>query len=218
MNTNKNSLADLLKNNKRWAEEMVSADPNFFNNLVNIQTPKFLWIGCSDSRVPPNQITLTQPGEIFIHRNVANLVVHTDMNFLSVLQYAVVVLNIEHIIVCGHYGCGGVKAALENTSLGLIDNWVRNIKDVYRFNKIELDSIKDEEKMFNRLIEINVIEQVKNIAKTTLVQKQWKDKQSPVIHGWVYDLKDGYIKEIISIDHSDSFDEELYKYEFKTKF
>ena len=208
----KNSLTDLLKNNRKWAQEKVIANPNYFKDLVNIQTPKFLWIGCSDSRVPPDQITQTQPGEIFIHRNVANLVVHTDMNLLSVIQFAVFHLKIEHIIICGHYGCGGVKAALENNSLGLIDNWVRNIKDVYRYNKHELDQIKNQDLKLNRLIEINVIEQAKNLSKTNLVQKSWEDCKLPTIHGWVYDLKDGLIKELITIGTEDKFEDEIYHY------
>lgn len=208
----KNSLTDLLKNNKKWAQEKVESNPNFFNELVNIQTPKFLWIGCSDSRVPPDQITQTQPGEIFIHRNVANLVVHTDMNLLSVIQFAVFHLKIEHIIICGHYGCGGVKAALENNSLGLIDNWVRNIKDVYRYNKNELDQIEDKDSKLNRLIEINVIEQAKNLSKTNLVQKAWEDSKLPIIHGWIYNLKDGLINELITIGPEDKFEDEIYHY------
>jgi len=162
------SLDDLLIKNKQWASFKVKSNPEFFKRLSKIQSPKFLWIGCSDSRVPPDKITQTQPGEIFIHRNVANIVVHTDMNLLSVVQYAVYVLKVNHIIVCGHYNCGGVHAAFSKESLGLIDNWLRNIKDVYRFNKEEVDSIKDENEKLNRMVELNVIEQVYNLSKTNL--------------------------------------------------
>ncbi len=167
------SYENLLADNKIWAQEKVKSDPDFFNRLVNVQTPSFLWIGCSDSRVPPDQITQTQPGEIFIHRNIANMVIHTDLNVLSVLEYSVNVLKVEHIIVCGHYGCGGVKAAFQQHSLGLINKWLRNIKDVYRFHQEEVRAIKDEEGRLNRLIELNVKEQVMNVAKTSIVQRAY---------------------------------------------
>lgn len=186
----------LLLENKAWAAETVARDPEFFNRLVNLQSPEYLWIGCSDSRVPANQITGTQPGEIFVHRNVANMVVNTDINLLSVLQYAVEVLKVKHIIVCGHYGCGGVKAAMTSQSLGIIDKWLRNIKDVYRFHREELDEIQNEDLKCDRLVELNVEEQVLNLAKTAIVQRAWKNSNAPHIHGWVYGLHNGLIKPI----------------------
>jgi len=186
----------LLLENKAWAAERVADDPAFFERLKNIQTPEYLWIGCSDSRVPANEITGTQPGEIFVHRNVANMVVHTDLNMLSVLQYAVEVLKVKHIIVCGHYGCGGVKAAMTQTSLGIINKWLRNIKDVYRIHRDEVDGIEDESKKTNKLIELNVQEQVMNLAKTSIVQKAWKENNAPHLHGWVYGLDNGLINPI----------------------
>jgi carbonic anhydrase len=193
------SYEKLLLENKAWAAERVADDPEFFSRLANVQTPEYLWIGCSDSRVPPDQITGTKPGEIFIHRNIANMVVHTDLNLLSVLYYAVDVLKVKHIIVCGHYGCGGVKAAMTQQSLGIINKWLRNIKDVYRFHKEEINSLEDESSKLNRLIELNVKEQVMNLAKTSIVQKAWKDRQGPDIHGWVYGLDNGLIKPIFEI-------------------
>lgn len=186
----------LLLENKAWAADRVADDPAFFERLKNIQTPEYLWIGCSDSRVPANEITGTQPGEIFVHRNIANMVVHTDLNMLSVLQYAVEVLKVKHIIVCGHYGCGGVKAAMTQTSLGIINKWLRNIKDVYRIHRDEVDAIVDESKKTNKLIELNVQEQVMNLAKTSIVQKAWKENNAPHLHGWVYGLDNGLINPI----------------------
>ena len=186
----------LLLENKAWAAERVADDPAFFDRLKNIQTPEYLWIGCSDSRVPANEITGTQPGEIFVHRNIANMVVHTDLNMLSVLQYAVEVLKVKHIIVCGHYGCGGVKAAMTQTSLGIINKWLRNIKDVYRIHRDEVDAIEDENKKTNKLVELNVQEQVLNLAKTSIIQKAWKDNNAPHLHGWVYGLDNGLINPI----------------------
>ena len=189
----------LLLENKAWAAEKVAEDPDFFTRLVGLQTPEFLWIGCSDSRVPANEITGTQPGEIFVHRNIANMVVHTDVNLLSVLQYAVEVLKVKHIIVCGHYGCGGVKAALTHRSYGIINKWLRNIKDVHRIHREEIDAITDEEKQVDRLVELNVQEQVMNLAKTSIVQKSWKFKKAPDLHGWVYGLNNGIIKPIFEM-------------------
>lgn len=189
----------LLLENKAWAAEKVGDDPDFFNRLANIQTPDFLWIGCSDSRVPANEITGTQPGEIFVHRNVANMVVHTDLNLLTVLEYAVHHLKVKHVIVCGHYGCGGVKASMTQHNFGIINKWLRNIKDVYRFHRDEIDSIKDEEGRVNRMVELNVQEQVMNLAKTSIIQKAWKQNQYPHLHGWVYGLKDGLIKPIFEM-------------------
>lgn len=196
----------LLLENKAWAKEKLVDDPDFFERLVHVQTPEFLWIGCSDSRVPANEITGTNPGEIFVHRNIANMVVHTDLNLLSVLQYAVEVLKVKHIIVCGHYGCGGVKAAFGQHSFGIINKWLRNIKDVYRFHREEIDAIDTEEHKVNRMVELNVQEQVMNLAKTSIIQSAWKHHQRPHLHGWVYDLHDGIIKpvfEMVAGDHID---------------
>src|SRR5690606_17478038 len=164
------SYKQLLANNKEWSRRTTENDPSFFPTLAKLQTPKYLWIGCSDSRVPANEVTGTRPGEIFVHRNIANMVVHTDLNMLSVLQYSVEMLKVEHIIVCGHYGCGGVQAAMTNQSLGIINKWLRNIKDVYRIHKKEVDAITDEHQKFDRMVELNVIEQVMDLAKTSIVQ------------------------------------------------
>jgi carbonic anhydrase len=206
------SYEKLLAGNKTWATDMVKNDPDFFNRLVNVQHPEFLWIGCSDSRVPPNEITQTHPGEIFIHRNIANMVVHTDLNMLSVLEYAVNVLKVKHIVVCGHYGCGGVKAAMGRHSIGIINKWLRNIKDVYRFHKEEVDIIQNEDDRVNAVIELNVKEQVMNLAKTSIVQKAWKDRNGPDLHGWVYDLHDGIIKPIFEMPHGTHIDP-LYEFD-----
>ena len=189
----------LLLENKAWAQEKLTDDPDFFTRLEHIQTPEFLWIGCSDSRVPANEITGTQPGEIFVHRNIANMVVHTDLNLLAVLEYAVHHLKVKHIIVCGHYGCGGVKAAMTQHNLGIINKWLRNIKDVYRIHRDEIESLGDYDKKVNRLIEFNIQEQVINLAKTSIVQKAWKEDQRPHLHGWVYDLHDGIIKPVFEM-------------------
>lgn len=193
------SYEKLLLENKAWAKEKVTDDPEYFSRLVNLQTPEFLWIGCSDSRVPANEITGTQPGEIFVHRNIANMVVNTDLNLLSVLSYAVETLKVKHVIVCGHYGCGGVKAAMTNHNLGIINKWLRNIKDVHRFHREEVDSIKDENKQVDRMIELNVMEQVMNLAKTSIIQKAWKHNNAPHLHGWVYDLHDGLINPVFEM-------------------
>lgn len=189
-------LQRLFENNKAWAAAQVVADPLYFKRLASGQTPKYLWIGCSDSRVPANQILGLSPGEVFVHRNVANLVIHTDMSCLSVIQFAVEVLKIEHIIVCGHYGCGGVHAACGSRQYGLIDNWLRNIKDVYRQNRSELDSIYDQSARADRLSELNVIEQVKNVCHTTIVQNAWSSRQSLSVHGLIYGLKDGLLRDL----------------------
>ena len=191
-----NSYKKLLVNNKRWVTAQLELDPQYFENLSRGQTPEYLWIGCSDSRVPANTITGTDPGEIFVHRNIANMVVHSDMNMLSVLSYAVEVLKVKHIIVCGHYGCGGVLAAMENKQFGLIDNWLRHIKDVYRLHYKELDAISNKKDRADRLVELNVIEQVQDLGKTSIVQNAWKREQPLHIHGWVYDVKDGIIKDL----------------------
>lgn len=193
------SYEKLLLENKAWAAERIADDPGFFKNLADLQTPEFLWIGCSDSRVPANEITGTKPGEIFVHRNVANMVVHTDLNLLSVLQYAVEVLKVKHIIVCGHYGCGGVNAALTHHSFGIINKWLRNIKDVHRLHREELDAITDLKVKSDRLTELNVQEQVMNLAKTSIIQHAWVHEQRPHLHGWVYGLDDGLIKPIFEM-------------------
>ena len=206
------SYQKLLEENKNWAADQVARDPEYFSRLVDIQQPEFMWIGCSDSRVPANELTGSQPGEIFVHRNVANMVVHTDLNMLSVLQYAVEVLKVKHIIVCGHYGCGGVRAAMTQTSLGLINKWLRNIKDVYRIHREEVDAIEDETKRSNRLVELNVREQVMNLAKTSIVQAAWKSENRPDLHGWVYDLHDGVINPVFEILAGDHIDP-LYEYD-----
>ena len=192
----KNSYEKLLINNKKWVAEQLALNPYFFDELADKQNPEYLWIGCSDSRVPANQITGTSPGEVFVHRNIANMVVHSDMNMLSVLSYAVEVLQVKHIIVCGHYGCGGVIAAMNNQQLGLIDNWLRHIKDVYRYHHVELDAIEDKELRARRFVEVNVMEQVHDLGKTSIVQNAWKRGQNLHIHGWAYDIKDGLIKDL----------------------
>lgn len=186
----------LLEGNRQWVKEMLEKNPDFFKSLVAQQTPEVLWIGCSDSRVPANEITRTQPGDIFVHRNIANMVVHSDMNMLSVLDYSVNILKVKHVIVCGHYGCGGVKAAMGNGQNGLVDNWLRHIKDVYRVYSDELLAIKDEQARFERFVELNVIEQVFNVSKTSIIQNNWKDRNYPIIHGWVYSLETGLIKDL----------------------
>lgn len=189
----------LLRDNKQWAARKKAEDPQYFERLMHVQTPEILWIGCSDSRVPPDQITQTEPGEIFIHRNVANMVVHTDLNLLTVLDYAVNHLKVNHVIVCGHYGCGGVKASMTKHNFGIINKWLRNIKDVYRFHREEVDAIADEEARTDRMVELNVQEQVMNLAKTSIVQKAWALEQRPHLHGWVYGLKDGLIKPVFEM-------------------
>ena len=193
----------LLENNKKWVSRNLEKDPEFFNRLAEGQQPPLLWIGCADSRVPANEIIGAMPGEVFVHRNIANMVIHSDMNMLSVLDYAVNVLKVKHIIVCGHYGCGGVKAAMGNQQIGLIDNWIRHIKDVYRFHHEELNAIKDEDQRFKRFIEVNVEEQVLDLAKTSIVQNAWKNNQALEIHGWVYDIKDGLINDL-KVSHEDN--------------
>ena len=198
----------LLSNNKAWVEEMTSKDKDYFENLSKGQKPPVLWIGCADSRVPANEITGTHPGELFVHRNIANMVVHTDMNMLSVLDYAVNHLKVQHVIVCGHYGCGGVQAAMQNKSLGLINKWVRNIKEVYKDNLTELKKIESEKSRFDRLVELNVKAQVYDLAKTSIVQQKWKDKSGLQIHGWVYDLHDGVIKDLkVSMESAEHLNE-----------
>jgi carbonic anhydrase len=202
----------LLLENKAWAKEMKDADPEYFKRLAAIQTPDFLWIGCSDSRVPANEITGTAPGEIFVQRNIANMVVHTDLNLLSVLEYAVVHLKVKHIIVCGHYGCGGVKAAMSHHNMGIINKWLRNIKDVYRLHENELENIQDEDRRVDRLVELNVEEQILNLAKTSIVQSAWKHHQRPTLHGWVYGLANGILKPIVRMEPGEKLDG-IYEYD-----
>ena len=195
MNNVEKSYSKLIEGNEKWAAEKLDISPDYFKDLAKGQNPEFLWIGCSDSRVPANEITGTESGEIFVHRNVANMVVHTDLNFLSVLQYAIEVLKVKHIIVCGHYGCGGVLTAMSNANAGLVNNWLRNIKDVYDKYSDELEGIADHTERSNRLVELNVIEQAANLAKTSIVQDVWK-KRPLHIHSWVYGMDTGRIKEL----------------------
>jgi len=189
-------LQPLFDNNRRWVRERLLDDPAYFERLSGLQAPKYLWIGCSDSRVPANQISGLMPGEVFVHRNVANLVVHTDLNALSVIQYAVEALKVEHIIVCGHYGCGGVKAACENKQLGLLDNWLRNIKDVYHSHREEVEAIPNPAHRHDRLCELNVMEQVSNVCHTTIVQNAWAKGQKLSVHGLIYDLANGLLQDL----------------------
>jgi carbonic anhydrase len=208
-----NSSQRLLLQNKAWAQDRTRHDENFFKRHATVQTPEFLWIGCSDSRVPANEITDTDPGDIFVHRNIANLVVHTDLNLLSVLQYAVQVLKVKNIIVCGHYGCGGVRAAMTNKSYGLINKWLRNIKDTYRIHREELEKIETLEDRADRLTELNVVEQVMNLAKTSIVQGAWATHQMPVLLGWVYHIDNGLLDEVCRVDHTTTLDP-IYRYVF----
>lgn len=188
-------------------------DPDYFNRLSEIQTPEFLWIGCSDSRVPANEITGTQPGEIFVHRNIANMVIHTDINLLSVLDYAVNFLKVKHIVVCGHYGCGGVKASITNNDYkALLNMWLRSLKDVYRHNREELDAIANIDARTDRLAELNVMEQVVRLSQTTIIQNAWKEQKAPELHGWVYGLKDGLLKPVMEIKAGSPVDP-LYRYD-----
>ncbi|CAH0336228.1 Carbonic anhydrase 2 [Flavobacterium sp. CECT 9288] len=204
----------ILDNNKKWVETSLASDPNFFADLAKGQTPPLLWIGCSDSRVPANEIVGAKPGEVFVHRNIANMVVHTDMNMLSVLDYAVNVLKVKHVIVCGHYGCGGVKAAMGNQSIGVIDNWIRHIKNVYRLHNTYLDSIQDETERFNTFVELNVKEQVFDLAKTSIVQGAWRNNQDLTLHGWVYGLNSGFVTDLnVNISSEDDLDE-VYQLKF----
>lgn len=207
------SYEKLLLENKAWAAEKESNNPGFFKELAKLQTPEFLWIGCSDSRVPANEITNTQPGEIFVHRNIANMVIHTDMNLLSVLDYAVNYLKVKHIIVCGHYGCGGIKAAMTNNDhKAILNMWLRSIKDVYRHNRDELEQIENIDKRADRFSELNVMEQVVRLSQTTIVQNAWLKRNEPHLHGWIYGLKDGLIKPVMELKAGSEIDP-LYRYE-----
>jgi len=189
----------LLKNNKEWAAAQIIEDPEYFQRLVNLQSPEILWIGCSDSRVPADRITGTHPGEIFVHRNISNLVVHTDLNLLSVLQFAVEILKVRHVIVCGHHNCGGISAAMSNQSYGLMDQWIWNIKNVYRMHRAEIDAMPTFEERHSLLTKLNVKEQVMNLAKTSIIQNAWKQHEIPHLHGWVYDLRDGIINPVFEM-------------------
>jgi carbonic anhydrase len=191
-----NDLSDLFDNNRRWARRIVDRDPDFFKSLAAQQSPKYLWIGCADSRVPANEIVGLMPGELFVHRNVANVVVHTDLNCLSVLQFAIDVLKVGHVIVCGHYGCGGVRAAYMKSSLGLIDNWLRHVQDVRERHERRLDELKTEDAQIDRLCELNVVDQVRNVCSTTIVQEAWARGQGVAIHGWIYDIHDGLLRDL----------------------
>ena len=207
------SYEKLLHGNKKWAAEKLQNDPNYFKGLSLGQNPEYLWIGCSDSRVPANEITGTKSGEIFVHRNIANVVVHTDMNLLRVLYYAVEVLHVKHVIVCGHYGCGGVILAMSNKDNGFANNWLRNIKEVYQKNSKELDAIKDIQARENRLVELNVVEQVHNLAKTKIVQQAWQRRELQ-LHGWVYGFDDGLIKDMeVMVDEISDL-EPIFRYDF----
>ncbi|HTM03015.1 MAG TPA: carbonate dehydratase [Vicinamibacterales bacterium] len=190
------SVDRLFENNRRWSRAITARDPQFFDTLSRQQSPKYLWIGCADSRVPANEIVGLPPGEIFVHRNVANVVVHTDLNCLSVLQYAVDVLTVEHVIVCGHYGCGGVRAVVANASLGLIDNWLRHVQDVRDRHCESVDAIADEDARIDRLCELNVIDQVRHVCQTTIVHDAWRRGQALTVHGWIYSLQDGLLRDL----------------------
>lgn len=204
----------LIDNNRKWVETKLGQDPEFFKKLANGQQPPLLWIGCADSRVPANEIIGAQPGEVFVHRNIANMVIPSDMNMLSVVDYAVNVLKVRHVIVCGHYGCGGVKAAMGNSSYGIIDNWIRHIKDVYRFHQAELDSVKNEDERFDRFVELNVREQVHDLAKTSIVQAAWAKGQELHLHGWVYGVGSGIIKDLEVNLNNNAALEEVYQLKF----
>jgi carbonic anhydrase len=204
----------ILDNNKKWVENQLALDKDYFKDLAKGQQPPLLWIGCSDSRVPANEIIGAKPGEVFVHRNIANMVIHSDMNMLSVLDYAVNVLKVKHVIVCGHYGCGGVKAAMGNQSIGLIDNWIRHIKDVYRLHEHYLDTIEDEEERFNKFVEVNAQEQVFDLAKTSIVQNAWRNGQELSLHGWTYGLNSGYVTDLGVNMSSNSELDEVYRLKF----
>jgi len=207
------NLSKLIENNEKWVKEKLSIREDYFTHLVDIQSPKYLWIGCSDSRVPANEIVGLEPGEMFVHRNIANVVVQTDMNILSVLQYAVEILKVEHIIIVGHYGCGGVKAAMEENSYGLLDNWLRQIKLVYSHHENELNKIEDDQVKFRRMCELNVQEQVLNTCQTSVVQQAWKSKQELTVHGWIYDIADGIIHDLKSSYSSPDQVKDIYRFD-----
>jgi carbonic anhydrase len=203
----------LLLGNKAWVAEKLAISPDYFERTATTQTPAYMWIGCSDSRVPAEDVTGSESGELFVHRNIANLVVHTDFNMLSVLQYAVEVLEVKHIIVCGHYGCGGVRNAMTNRSFGLINKWLRHIKDVYRAHRRDLETIAENDQRLDRLVEYSVAEQVQNLAETSIVQQAWHKHQRPYLHGWVYDIKTGCLKELALMKPGAELDD-IYRYDF----
>lgn len=203
----------LLLANKAWVQECLQIRSDYFERLKRDQKPEYLWIGCADSRVPADRIVGADPGELFVQRNIANLVIHTDFNMLSVLQYAVEVLRVKHVIVCGHYNCGGIKAAMSHQNFGLINKWLRHIKDIYRFYKHELLTIQDETARLNRLVEINIYEQLRNISETTIIQRMWKKHRQPYLHGWVYDMETGYLKPLYLFT-PDTEIEDIYRYDF----
>jgi carbonic anhydrase len=204
----------ILDNNKKWVENQLAIDPEYFKDLSKGQNPPLLWIGCSDSRVPANEIIGAKPGEVFVHRNIANMVIHSDMNMLSVLDYAVNVLKVKHVIVCGHYGCGGIKAAMGNESIGIIDNWIRHIKDIYRLHQVFLDSITNEDERFNKFVELNVKEQVFDLSKTSIVQSAWKNGQDLTLHGWAYGLNSGFVTDLDVNISSDKDLDKVYQLKF----
>ena len=204
----------ILDNNKKWVEASLAEDPNYFEDLAKQQKPPLLWIGCSDSRVPANEIVGAKPGDVFVHRNIANMVIHSDMNMLSVLDYAVNVLKVKHVIVCGHYGCGGVLSAMNNQSIGIIDNWIRHIKDIYRLHQARLDAIENETERFNAFVEVNVKEQVFDLAKTSIVQSAWKNGQDLTLHGWAYGLNSGFVTDLDVNISSDVDLDEVYQLKF----
>lgn len=207
----------IIDNNKKWVETKLALDPDFFNKLKDTQTPPLLWIGCSDSRVPANEIIGAQPGEVFVHRNIANMVIHSDMNMLSVLDYSVNVLKVKHVIVCGHYGCGGVKAAMGHAPVGIIDNWIRHIKDSYKFRKNDIEAIDDEKERFDRFVEWNTKQQVLNLSVTSIVQQAWSRGQELSVHGWVYGLDSGLVKDldVTFSSHDDIRNSSIYKLDFE---
>jgi carbonic anhydrase len=208
------SYLDLIKGNDQFIQAVQREDPDFFDNLSKGQHPQFLWIGCADSRVPPSEVTNVKPGSIFVHRNIANVVVHTDSNLLSVAYYAIKVLRVKHVIICGHYGCGGVQAAMSKKRFGYIDGWLGHLKDVYRIHKEELDTISDEQKRFDKFVELNVIEQVNNLAATPFIQEEWESGEFPYIHGWVYDLKSGKINQLDCTINNGGLVEDVFDYDF----
>jgi carbonic anhydrase len=208
------SYLDLIKGNDQFIQAVQREDPDFFDNLAKGQHPQFLWIGCADSRVPPSEVTNVKPGSIFVHRNIANVVVHTDSNLLSVAYYAIKVLRVKHVIVCGHYGCGGVQAAMSKKRFGYIDGWLGHLKDVYRIHKEELNTISDEQKRFDKFVELNVIEQVNNLAATPFIQEEWESGEFPYIHGWVYDLKSGKINQLDCTINNGGLVEDVFDYDF----
>ncbi len=205
----------LLLANKAWVQERLSMRSDYFSSMANEQRPEYMWIGCSDSRVPAEEVTGTEPGEIFVHRNIANLVVHTDFNMLSVLQFAVEVLEVKHVIVCGHYNCGGIRNAMGNKHFGLINKWLRNIKDTYRIHAPELETITDQNARFDRLVELNVTEQVQHLAETSIIQRSWNKYKRPYLHGWVYDIRTGYIKDLSLLTPETKLDN-IYRFDFSS--